>query len=68
MSSVFPIRHNSSPEHITRIAYRLKQVSEITGLSVSLLRKEIRNGNLKAHYKGRCVLAFASDLDDYLNK
>jgi len=50
----------------TRLAWRIEEIAKKTGLSVQFLRKEIRNGNLKAQKKGRCILVLESELRNYL--
>lgn len=47
-------------------AYSVQQVSELTTLSKSFVRNEIRDGNLKGRRIGRRVLVLASDLENYL--
>jgi hypothetical protein len=51
---------------VTRLAWRLEDISRETGLSVPFLRKEIRNKKLRMKRKGRCVLVLDADLKAYL--
>jgi hypothetical protein len=56
----------NNKKSITRLAWRLEEIANETGLSIQFLRKEIRNNNLKAQKKGRCVLVLDADLRNYL--
>lgn len=47
-------------------AYSLKNVAAQIDVSVPFIRKEIRNGNLKAKKVGARVLVLSSELDRYL--
>jgi hypothetical protein len=49
-----------------RIAWRLKEVSKLTGLSENFLRKEICARKLHTQKLGRCVVILDSDLHNYL--
>lgn len=62
MKTIMSISENS----ITRLAWRVEEIARETGLSIQFLRKEIRNKNLKAKKKGRCVLVLEEDLRQYL--
>lgn len=57
---------NMNEHSITRLAWRIEEIARETGLSIQFLRKEIRNENLKAKKKGRCVLVLDADLRQYL--
>jgi excisionase family DNA binding protein len=52
----------------TKIAYSLPEAAKATSLSVSLLRKHIRTGELKATKIGRRRLILAVELERYLAK
>lgn len=49
-----------------RIAFSVKEVAEMTSLSVAMVRKEIRAGNIKTRKAGERVLILKADLDRYL--
>jgi predicted site-specific integrase-resolvase len=49
-----------------KLAYSLPEVANTTTLSVSLLRKHIRTGALKATKIGRGTVILADDLATYL--
>jgi excisionase family DNA binding protein len=49
-----------------RIAYSVKEVAEMISLSVAMVRKEIRAGNIKTRKAGARVLILKADLDRYL--
>lgn len=49
-----------------KLAWRLDEIAQSTGLSVPFLRKEIYAGNLKSNKLGRCVIVLDSDLQEYL--
>ena len=49
-----------------KLAYSLPEVAEETTVSVSLLRKHIRTGALKATKIGRRTVILAQDLATYL--
>ena len=49
-----------------KLAYSLPEAANATTLSVSLLRKHIRTGALKATKIGRRTLILAQDLATYL--
>lgn len=52
---------------MTKIAFSIEQISEMTTLSKGFLRKEIREGRLKARRYGRRVLIMNDeDLARYL--
>jgi excisionase family DNA binding protein len=50
-----------------KIAYSLPEAAKATSLSVSLLRKHIRTGALKATKIGRRRVILASELAKYLD-
>ena len=57
----------TQPNNHFRLAWRLEEIAESTGLSIPFLRKEIRNLNLRAKKRGRCVIVMDSDLKAYLD-
>jgi excisionase family DNA binding protein len=50
-----------------RIAWGLGELSAVTGLSLGLIRKEIRRGALSAKRVGRRILITQEDWDAYLS-
>lgn len=50
----------------SKIAYSVEEASELTSLSKSFLRKEIRAGRLRASYAGRRVVIMHVELCTYL--
>ena len=50
-----------------RVAWRLKELSGASGLSVSFLRKEIRAGRLPAKRAGAAVLVLDADFRKYFD-
>jgi hypothetical protein len=50
-----------------RIAVSINELSKITSLSESFIRKEIRLGHLEARTAGRRVLVRIHDFEEYLN-
>lgn len=55
-------------EKADQMALSIKEASEATGLSESTLRKDIREGALKAKFKGRGYLIRRADLQRYLDE
>ncbi len=53
-------------QNTARLAWRLDEIAGSTGLSIPFLRKEIKNHNLKAKKRGRCVIVMDCDLQIYL--
>lgn len=51
-----------------KMAYSVNEISELTSLSKSFLRNEIRAGNLKVRKISRRVLVLNEDLQAYLKK
>ena len=51
-----------------RLAWSLLDISKQTGLSVSFLRKEVRDGRLPIKRFGRRVLVLDADLKTYLGQ
>jgi excisionase family DNA binding protein len=49
-----------------RLTYGLREVAELTGLSVAFLRNEVRAGRLRVLKFGRRVLVRDADLQEYL--
>ncbi len=49
-----------------RVSWRVKELAKATGLSVSFLRKEIREGRLVAKKAGASVIVLDSDFKRYL--
>jgi excisionase family DNA binding protein len=49
-----------------RLSYRLEEVAEATGLSLGMVRKEVREGKLKARHIGRAVVVLSEDLEIWL--
>ncbi len=49
-----------------RIAWSLADIAELTGLSISFLRKEAKRGILPVKRCGRRVLVLKGDLEKYL--
>jgi excisionase family DNA binding protein len=60
----FPV----NSRHTSKIALSLKEVSELTSVSVAFLRKEIKKGRLSAMKAGSKVLITADSLTEYLSK
>ena len=56
----------TAPQNSSRLAWPLTEIAKQTGLSVSFLRKEIRNGRLKCRKFGARVLVLNDDLELYL--
>ena len=52
---------------LDRKSYTLGEMSDITGLSVSFLRKQGRDGLLRTIRVGKRVLVLSEDLDRYLS-
>ena len=52
----------------TKMAWRLKELANASGLSVSFLRKEIREGRLPMRRAGKAVLVLDSDFKRYLER
>jgi hypothetical protein len=52
---------------LNRLAWGLSELSQATGLSVGLLRQEVRKGNLRARRVGRRLLVTAQDWAAYLS-
>lgn len=52
---------------MTRRSYRLDEVAKQTGASVKTLRREIRDGKLRAHRIRGLLVIFPSDLDRWLD-
>lgn len=53
-------------EKNSRLAWRLKDLSTATGLSVPMLRKLIRSGRLRARKIGNCVIILDEDARAFL--
>ena len=51
-----------------RVAWRLRELAEAYGISVSLLRKEIRAGRLPARRAGAAVLVLDREFHEYLER
>ena len=49
-----------------RLAYRVKDFAQLTGLSLSFVKREIYAGKLKTHKKGSVVLILVEDARAYL--
>ena len=49
-----------------RLAWRLSELAQASGLSVPFLRKEAREGNLKTRKIGGAVIVLAEDARAYL--
>jgi hypothetical protein len=49
-------------------AWRLQELSSAYGLSVALLRKEVRAGRLPVKRAGKAVLVLDEDFREYLNR
>lgn len=56
------------PQKGTRLAYRLKEVSEMIGIPVSTLRKMIRNGEINPVTAFGTWLITAEDLEALLDR
>lgn len=50
-----------------KLAYRLSELAQASGLSVPFLRKEARAGRLKIRKVGGAVIVKACDVDEFLN-
>ncbi len=50
----------------SRVTWSLAEISEVTGLSKSFLRYEVRRGNLPVRKFGRRVLVLDGDLRAYI--
>ncbi len=57
-----------NPDSRGRLAYRLREVSGLTGIPVSTLRKRIRNGDINPITSLGVWLIAASDLEAILAK
>lgn len=53
-------------EESIRLAWRIARFAEAADLSVPFVRKEIRNGNLKAHRRGGAIYILDEDARAYL--
>lgn len=62
------VQHWQESEKADQMALSIKEASEATGLSESTLRKDIREGALKAKFKGRGYLIRRADLQRYLDE
>ena len=62
------VQHWQESNKADQIALSVKEVSEHTGLSESTLRKDIRDGVLKAKLKGRGYKIRRTDLQRYLDE
>jgi hypothetical protein len=49
-------------------AYTLKHIETNEKISISKLRRDVTNGNLKAHKEGNFYYVLESDLNRYLDK
>lgn len=49
-----------------KLAWRLQEIADLTGLSLSFLRKLERGGQLVTRTVGRCKIVLAEDLDALL--
>ena len=64
----FAVQHWQESNKADQMALSVKEVSEQTGLSESTLRKDIRDGVLKAKLKGRGYKIRRADLQRYLDE
>lgn len=62
------VQHWQESNKADQMALSVKEVSEQTGLSESTLRKDIRDGVLKAKLKGRGYKIRRTDLQRYLDE
>ncbi len=60
-----PPKANGSTE---RVAYRIREVSIMTGICRTNIYAAIKTGELKARKIGRSTLIMASDLADFMSK
>lgn len=51
---------------IERVSYRLDEVANASGLSISSIRKYVREGQLPARHLGGRVVVLASDFKTFL--
>jgi excisionase family DNA binding protein len=52
---------------VSRVAYSIDETAQMTSLSKSFIRKEIRAGRLRSRSVGRRVLIMVKDLEAYLS-
>ena len=50
----------------SKLGWRIPTLAQALDVSPNFLRKEIKNGNLKARNLGRCVVVLTQDLNEYL--
>ena len=53
-------------QDLQRLSYRLKELSQASGLSLPFLRKEARDGKLRTRKVGGAVIVLAEDARRYL--
>jgi len=63
-----PAPATAASAHTERLAYTLKEVSDLVGLSRSALYEAIGDGHLRAVKCGRRTLVLSQDLQDWLGK
>ncbi len=63
-----PKKLKTIPESQARVAYRLREVSEMTGIPVSTLRTMVRRGELNPITSFGVWLIAAEELEALLNK
>jgi excisionase family DNA binding protein len=52
---------------LTKLAYRVTEIAELTGTSVPFIRKQIANKQLSARKLGDAVVILRADLEKWLN-
>ena len=61
------MQENTTRQH-KKIAYSIKELSELVGICERKIHYEIKEGNLKTSRIGRRVLILASEADNWLSK
>ena len=59
------MQKNDTPKPQRR-SFRIPEVAETTGLSEGMIKKKIREGELRATHVGRAVIILAEDLEAWL--
>ena len=52
----------------SRLAWGIADIAAKTGLSIGLIRQEVRRGNIRVRHFGRRVLVLDEDLRSYLER
>ena len=62
------MQQNTTSMQHQKIAYSIKELSELVGICERKIYYEIKEGNLKTSRIGRRVLILASEADNWLSK